>query len=149
MIIRLGAEKDIERILILSENFYEVAGCKEIIPFCADSSEEYIIISIDMGLLSVAEDHGLVVGFVLGIAVPFLMNKDYLVGTEIAWWMEPEYRKGSAGIKLLSHIEKSAKEAGCVMWSMMSLEESEPEKMERIYLSRGYKKTENTFTRVF
>lgn len=149
MIIRRANENDIEKLLVLSESFYQVAGYKDIIPFCKESSREYVLISLDMGLISVAEHKGEVVGFVLGLAIPFIMNKEYLVGTELAWWMEPEHRKGSAGIKLLAHIEKSAKEMGCRMWSMMSLEGLEPEKIEKLYLSRGYKKTENTFTKEF
>ena len=149
MIIRHGEEKDIKQCLILAENFYEVAGYKDAIPFCADSSEEYMNISLGMGLLSVAEDNSNIVGFILGLAVPHIMNKKYLVGTELAWYIDPAYRKGSAGIKLLKHIETSAKEMGCKMWSMMCLESQNPEQIEKIYLSLGYKKTERSYTRVF
>lgn len=145
-LIRSGTEEDIDQCLTLAENFYEVAGYSDSIPFCEESSREYFQISLDMGLFSVA-DEGEIVGFILGIAVPFVMNKNYLVGTELAWWVEPEYRKGSTGIKLLSHIENCAKELGCKMWSMMCLEDQDPEKIEKIYLSRGYRKTERSYTR--
>lgn len=147
MIVRHGKAEDIPRCLEMSENFYKVAGYDSVIPFCAESSEVYFEAAMEMGLFSVAEKGGLV-GFILGLSIPFLMNKSYLVGTELAWWVEPEYRSTNIGVKLLEHIEKSAEEAGCVMWSMMCLESQAPEKMEELYLKLGYEPRERTFTKV-
>jgi len=149
MIIRKAEEKDIDDCVVMAENFYNVSGYKEHVEFCKETVEGYIKMSLDMGLLSVADNGKGLVGFIGGLSMPCIMNKSFLTGSELAWWVEPEYRKGSVGLKLLDHIENSAKEMGCKMWSMMSLEQSRPDKMEKIYLSKGYKKTENTFTRVF
>ena len=148
MIIRAGQLIDLERCLDMAENFYEVAGYKEDIPLCRDSCREFMEFAMSQGLLFVAALEGSVVGFVLGIASPYIMNKNYLAGAELAWWVEPEYRKGSTGIKLLKAIEKSAKDLGIKMWSMMSLESVEPEKMERLYKALGYVPAERTYVRV-
>ena len=153
MIIREGRSIDLERCLDMAENFYEVAGYKDDIPMCGESCISFMEAAMDQGMLHVAEvDHeylnGYVVGFVLGICSPSVMNKNYLAGAELAWWVEPEYRKGEMGIKLLKAIEKSAKDLGVKMWSMMSLEAVEPERMAKLYKSLGYKATERTYVRV-
>lgn len=149
MIIRHGTMDDMAECLVMAENFYQVAGYKSVIPFCAETTAKYFKMALDgFGCMSVAEKEGKLVGFIVGLVSPSLVNENYLVGTELAWWMEPEHRKGSAGIRLLRHIEKSAKEIGCILWSMMCLEEQAPEKIEKMYLSEGYKKTERTFTKI-
>ena len=149
MIIRAGQLIDLERCLDMAESFYEVAGYKDDVPLCRDSCREFMEFSMSQGLLFVAALEDSVVGFVLGIASPYIMNKKYLAGAELAWWVEPEHRKGTTGVRLLKAIEKSAKDLGVKMWSMMSLESVEPEKMERLYNALGYTPMERTYVRVF
>lgn len=149
MIIRAGQLIDLERCLDMAENFYEVAGYKDEIPLCRDSCRFFMETALKQGMLFVATLEGHVVGFVLGICSPYIMNKNYLAGAELAWWVEPEHRKGSTGIKLLKAIENSAKDLGVKMWSMMSLESVEPEKMDRLYKALGYTQAERTYVRVF
>lgn len=112
--------------------------------FDEETASELIDGSLAQGLCSVAESDQ-VIGFVLGLAFPSILNKGYLMGAELAWWVEPAHRKSSAGIRLLRHIEKSARDLGIKAWSMMLLESLEPEKVEKIYLSIGYEPAERTF----
>lgn len=149
MIIRAAIESDISECLEMARNFYDVAGYKKDVPFCADSCAEWMKFSISQGLLFVADAGQKLAGFVIAVASPFIMNRKYLAGAELAWWMEPEYRHGSAGIKLLKAIEDSAKKSGIKFWSMMSLEEVDPDKVDKLYRSMGYQKTENTYMKVF
>ena len=148
MIIRAGQLIDLDSCLDMAEEFYAVSGYSEDIPICRDSCREFMEVSINQGLLFVADTGSKIVGFVMGIASPAVMNKAYLSGAELVWWVNPEHRKGPTGIKLLKSIEKSAKELGVKMWSMMSLESSEPEKIDRLYTALGYKRVERTYVRV-
>jgi len=144
MNIRLAQSGDKERVLEMAQNFYSVSGYEEHIPFDRETCADLFDTSMSMGLCSVAEDHE-IVGFVLGIAAPALMNKNYLMGCELAWWVEPAYR-GHVGIDLLKQIEDSARKLGLRMWSMVALETQNPEMVEKIYLDSGYTKTERTYT---
>ena len=141
--IRKGALSDKERVLEMARKFYSACGYESHIPFDYDSCASLFEMCLD--LCSVAEVDGKLVGFVLGIQTPYLMNRNYMVGGEIAWWVEPEYR--GIGIKLLRHIENTAQELGLKMWSMMCLESMEPEKVSEIYLKSGYQPTERSFAR--
>lgn len=147
MIIRQAQASDKERVLEMAQNFYSVSGYENTIPFDYETCSGLFDMALGMGLVSVAESDQ-VVGFVLGIAMPSMMNKNYLIGCELAWWVEPHCR-GKVGIQLLRHIESSAQKLGLAMWSMMSLESQNPEMIEKIYINSGYEKTENTFTRTF
>ena len=149
MIIRDGAIEDIDECLVMSRKFYELTGYEKVIPFCEKTTRKYFNMGIgEMGSLFVAEEEGKLVGFIIGLFVPSMTNENYLVGTEFAWWVEPEYRKGTTGVKLLKHIEESAKKIGCVLWSMMCLEGYSPDRLEKLYLGMDYKAAERTFTKV-
>ena len=117
------------------------------IPFDADSTVDYFALGLQCGLFSVAEKDGNVVGFIIGISAPCMVNRNYKIGAELAWWVDPQYRHGGDAIRLVKHIEQKAKEAGCALWSMMCLEAIEPDKVEKMYLHLGYEKGERTFTR--
>jgi|TARA_R110000803_G_C11804967_1_gene299895 hypothetical protein len=145
LIIRKAEKKDRKRVIEMAKNFYSVAGYDPHIPFDDETACELFECCMNMGLCYVAEEDE-VVGFVLGVAAPSIMNKNYLIGSELAWWVEPEHR-GKVGIKLLKHIEQSAEEIGLKIWSMMALESQNPESVEKIYLNSGYKKTETTYSR--
>lgn len=143
--IRHAGRDDAEAVLRMVKSFYSVSGYEKHIPLDDETCMGLINLSIDLGLCSVA-DNGQVVGFVMGITAPAIMNKNYLIGCELAWWVDPEYR-GKVGTRLLKHIENSAQEMGLKMWSMVALESQNPEMVEKIYLNSGYEKTEMTYTR--
>jgi GNAT superfamily N-acetyltransferase len=144
-LIRNGTQRDKDAVLRMAKKFYSECGYEAHIEYDYDSCSALYEMCLDMGLCSVAEVDGELVGFVIGLKSPFLMNQNYSIGAEVAWWVEPEHR--GLGLKLLRHIEQSAKDQGLKMWSMMCLESMEPEKVSEIYLKSGYKPTERSFTR--
>ena len=146
--IRHANEEDAIRVMELAHNFYQETPYALEIPYDPNTCAEIFFKALDQGLCSVAEENGEVVGFVLGLAFPSVMNRNYLMGCELAWWVEPAYR-GSVGYRLLRHIEKSAQDLGVKGWSMVALEDHDPEKVEKIYLRTGYQKTERTYSRFY
>ena len=147
LIIRHAEHKDIEQIEKLCKKFFDVCGYD----FCEYDEETInglLDTSICQGLTSVAEKENKLIGFITGLAFPAILNNKVMCGSELAWWVEPEYRKTSAGIKLLKHIERSAKDFGSLTWSMMCLEELDPDGLESMYKRMGYKPAERTFVRV-
>ena len=90
--VRKGKAEDREQVLAMARKFYAKCGYESHIPYDYDSCSQLFDTCLEMGLCSVAEVDGKLVGFVIGISSPFLMNQDYRIGAEIAWWVEPEYR---------------------------------------------------------
>lgn len=144
MIVRKAEARDKGYVLDMARNFYEVTDYEEHIPYDYESCGELFDRCVEQGLCFVA-DNGTPVGFVLGLAFPSMMNKDYMIGAELAWWVQPEFR--GIGFRLLRSIETEAREMGVKIWSMMALESLEPEVAEAIYLKAGYIPTERTYSR--
>jgi hypothetical protein len=149
MTVRAGTAQDFLPCVLMAERFWAVAGHADSIPFDADSTVDYFVMGLNCGLFSVAERGGRVIGFVIGVSAPCMVNRNYRVAAELAWWIEPEYRHGMDSIRLIKHIEKQAEESGCKIWSMICLESLEPEKVGNMYLGMGYKPAERSFVRTF
>lgn len=116
-------------------------------PACPDTIRGMVNLCVNDHLMSVIDIDGCIVGFAAGLTGPLLGNGSILSGTELAWWVDPEHRAGSNGIKLLKHIEQSAKDAGVKYWTMAYMESSMPETIKRIYEKMGYRQTEVMYTK--
>lgn len=81
-------------------------------------------------------------GVILGVLYPLFYNPDILVAQELGWWVEPEYRGTSLGIKLLKDFEKKAKELGAKKIIMFYLDAQTPDKIENILDRLDYKHLE-------
>ena len=143
--IRKATIDDIDQILVMSDNFWEETIYDE--PFIPEDTRIMVNMALEHGLLAVVDLEG-VVGFVAGVKAPLLANHSVLSGTELAWWIEPDYRKGRLGIDLMLYIENLAKMQGIKYWNMVSMESSNPEVANKIYSRLGYIKTETSYTKV-
>lgn len=83
-------------------------------------------------------------GFLAGMSSPFALGP-HLLASEIAWWVEPEYRKAGVGKLLMEAFEYWAKEkAGCTMVSMAVLGDDPGD----FYEKSGYKLYEKAYLKV-
>jgi len=144
--IRSGVRGDIPQILAMGSNFWQQTIYDE--PFCNDTVIQMAEYCIHNQMMAVLEIDGKVVGFACGVLGPLLCNQEVKTGTELAWWVEPEYRGGSGSIRLLMYIEKLAKEAGVKYWNMVFMESSMPETIKHIYERLGYKINEVVYSKV-
>jgi GNAT superfamily N-acetyltransferase len=65
-------------------------------------------------------------------------------GSEICWYVDPEFRGGDLGIDLLEHAEAWAYALGAVRFEMISPAGS---RLGRLYVRRGYRELETTWQR--
>ena len=144
--IRLATEEDIPSICDMASRFWEHADYEEEYNPGTTIALAKQCIENDMMLVAVTED-GLK-GFACGVIAPLLGNPNVLSGTEIAWWVEPDYRKTSCGISLLLELEEQAKKNGAKYWNMVYMESSMPTKVKQLYERLGYKKVETVYRRV-
>lgn len=144
--IRNGTESDIPRIVEMASEFWAHTIYEE--PACGESIASMAKFCIGQGLMAVLEINDKVSGFCCGVRGPVLGNNSSAAGTEIAWWIDPEHRAGSNGIKLLKYTEDLARAAGVKYWNMAYMESSMPDHIKSIYEKLGYKKTEVIYSRV-
>ena len=146
IVVRHGESGDIGSCVELAQKFWEETDYShiEFIPTC---TAQRFALCMEHGLFSVVERDGRIIGTTAGLTSPLLCNSYVKVGAELIWYVYPEERRGSVGIKLLRHIEQSARDVGCRLWSMMALEAVNPELAEKLYLREGYAKMERTYVK--
>lgn len=145
MSVRRGEARDIAAIVAMACEFWTHTVYEE--EACPESISAMVRLCLEQNLLSVVEINNEIAGFAAGIKGALLGNNKTAVGTELAWWVNPEHRSGSNGIKLLKHIEALAKEAGIKYWVMAYMESSMPETVKCMYEKMGYRKTEISYMR--
>lgn len=148
MNVRLGNNDDIPACVAMGEHFHAQTAYTDV-AYDNDSAAHMLAMSVEQGLLVVAEHDGALVGFCFGLSCGLPFNAAVKTGTELAWWIEPAHRKGRVALQMLALIEDAARAAGCKYWSMAALEAVNPERAETIYLRAGYRPTERNYTRAF
>jgi GNAT superfamily N-acetyltransferase len=100
---------------------------------------------LDHGAVFVAQaDGGDVVGMI-GASVIVHPISGELTGSEVAWWVEPEYRGGLAGVRLVVAAEAWAREAGALRFQMIA--PAGEVRVAELYRRRGYDEVETIFQR--
>jgi hypothetical protein len=144
--IRAGTREDVPQIVDMGRVFWKETIYKE--DFEPETVSELFNTCIDHGLMSVLEIDDKLEGFACGLKTPLIANSKVFLGTEVAWWVNPDHRQGKNGIGLLMALEKQAKEQGIKYWNMAYMQSSMPEKVEEIYKQFGYEKNEVIYSKV-
>lgn len=96
------------------------------------------------GALLLLEDDGVVVGGIGGT----LQNEPvsgHKLAVELFWFVQPKYRGTTGPLRLLAAYERWGQESGADHICMISMENSMPEEMDRLYRRLGYRKLETTY----
>jgi len=81
-------------------------------------------------------------GFIAGLHGEHWFNPEIKTFTELFWWVKPEYRGSSAGVRLLNaFIDYGEQRPG---WIVFGLEHNSPIKDETL-LKRGFRHQERSF----
>ena len=80
----------------------------------------------------------------LGCIVGEDLHTPRKVAVETYWLVDRKYRNSLGGIKLFKYFESWAESRGYIP-AMVHLTDSYPEKLERLYLKRGYKLVEKHY----
>jgi GNAT superfamily N-acetyltransferase len=84
-------------------------------------------------------------GIIVGILSPSFLEPQHYLASELVWFVEPEHRNGTTGIKLLKEFERIAKERGATRVQMVCLEKMTPEVVGKIYTKLGYNLVEHHY----
>jgi GNAT superfamily N-acetyltransferase len=100
----------------------------------------------EKGILLVAESEGKLQGMVGGTLFEWYFNPRYKSGQEIFWYVSPEYRGTTVGIRLLKEMERQAKAKGASSWIMISeAHMGNHDDMDKLYRKLGYSDHETAY----
>jgi GNAT superfamily N-acetyltransferase len=97
------------------------------------------------GIMQMAVDEDKIVGFLLAIAGPFPFNPAYTISTELAFYVDPKYRNGRVGIKLIKQAEFVARQKGIRFFNMISISGVGLKDPGKLYEKMGLNKTETVY----
>ena len=142
--IRAAITDDLPNLLRMSESFFNASGYEDITTFDNSDSKELLIKLIDLGTI-ITDGKSAMLGFVI---FPMFMNKSTIMSQELFWWVDEDARGTSTGIKLLKMAEQISKDSGATVMNMLSLEDLDGEKVNKMYSKLGYKRKEQSYMRV-
>jgi L-amino acid N-acyltransferase YncA len=145
MNIRNATEADLPLIAEMGKRFYALTEYG--LPYSKESVERWLGFMLSQNMVAVVEHEGQLIGFSGGIVSPFYLNDEYLCGQELFYWIEPEHRDKGAAIPLLRKMEALAAAAGCIHWSMLAIETSDPDRVASLYKRMGYRSIERSWTK--
>lgn len=143
--IRDAKETDFGAILDMCEQFWQHTSYSE--PFEREHVLKMVELAFNQDLLIVLDVEG-VQGFIAGVSSPLLGSSQSMAGTELAWWVNPVYRGGGAGFKLMRAMEYKARRNGIKYWNMASMASSNDKHANDIYERAGYKLNETLYQKV-
>lgn len=144
---RLATKEDIPVVVKFAENFYRVSGYNTM-RFSRQRTRSVVEAIVNDGGFSqvaiLALHEGKPVGMVVAIAAqpPFTEEK---VSSELAWWVEPEFRSSRLALRLFDAYETWAKTIGCTHIQSAYLTQTSPKGLDKFYERKGYIPVENSF----
>jgi GNAT superfamily N-acetyltransferase len=144
--IRQANKFDLPKIIEMLWNYHDSGNIQNL--QIEDDKTATKIISIIIaggGIALVSERDNELTGMLLALCVPYLWDSNKLVMSEIAFWVEEEYRGGTIGYRLLKEYVKMCdemKDKGRIDYYTMSQMEGQ----ELNYSKFGFKPIETTWS---
>ena len=143
--IRPATLQDLDAMVSMARDFYKVTPWSHLIDM-DDKSVEYMMIHfMESGFMAVSEDDGMVNGMFAGGMQASPFNVGVLVAMEAFWWMKPEARSSSAGLKLKKEFENWALENGAEVITMVAVDGESCKSVQKLYARNGYQCMEATW----
>ena len=114
---------------------YDIETCTEVAQVCMD----------DGLALLVEDDQRKIIGMLLVLVTPILMNKNHRSATEWVFYIDPDWRQGGLGQQLLEIAEISLRLRDVKLFNMALLENVTPEAAEKLYHKIGFQLAERTY----
>jgi len=142
--VRDATMDDLDRIIEMATRFVAETTYRDRIannPAAMRALAEGLLAN-DASICLLAEQGGRVVGMFGGIVYAHHISGERIAG-EVCWWVDPESRGSSAGLRLLREAERMAAARGAGAMQMIA----PTDHVAKIYRSLGYEFVEATYQR--
>lgn len=138
MEIRKAEIKDIARLMPLVKMFHE----EHLKPFGMGwdpvTIDQTMHIFIEQHVALVIENDQEIIGVIAGAVIPSFTDGSQRIFNESIWYVKPEHRGGSTGIRLLRLVEKYCINIGINKIVMIGMFNNEIDRLGSFYTSQGY-----------
>ncbi len=147
--LKVGQPDDIPQLPPLLKEFFKMSPFTEYtldLPKVMDALPK-MAVDRQNSIVLLSTDGEKVVGLIVGQRVIPTFSNDP-VALELAWYLQPDYRRSRRAVEMLDAFEAWAKMVGCkfVQYSILKgTEEADDHDVSKIYKMRGFKLTEQGF----
>jgi hypothetical protein len=143
--IRTLLIEDEEEVPSFFARFKDDSKCVSInVPYAQKYYRTMIENKMGQVFLLCDEETGSVHGGLACIKGP-VPHSGQMVAVELFWYVAPEYRGSLGALELLVAFENWAKENQCSSCALIHMMDSQPERLEKLYLRMGYKLLEKHY----
>jgi GNAT superfamily N-acetyltransferase len=143
--IRNATEADVDTIVRMARHFIAFAPHATIAEYEDTDLANAIRACMEHGVLLVAEQDDAVVGMLFGIVSGLWFAPRTLWASELAWWVEPAARGGTAGIRLVTAFQDWALKQGAKVVAMSSLHLDHDTRVGNVLERMGFSPSEHTY----
>lgn len=147
--IRLAKKEDMPFIVAMCEKFYSFTDASKIKEFSHSALYRLVdsFISSDYANCFVCGDNiPIACAGMTAMNHPF--TDDFLIVSEVFWWVEPDHRNKGIGKDLIRYAENWGKSIGAAASAMAHTAEIEPKKARETYEKLGYKQAEHSYWKI-
>jgi len=138
MKVRMMKDEDFEQVLGIIQEFQSQTPYP--IPF--NRKDMSTTLANLQKTAIVAETNGDIVGLLLLMIAPAFWNYSQKYGTELVFYVHPDYRKGGLGKQLIEKMEMLAQLHDLKMVTMANVSSNKNKVFDRYYSRLGYTKME-------
>lgn len=131
----------------MAQRFFPTSGYARIAPLGDVQAAGIALVTMESGVMLVAEADGTLVAMASLHVEPFIFNIDVTIAQEIVFWVEPEHRNGMLAARMLRAIEEACKRAGAQVIRMATLPSS-PNAAAQLYERLGFALSETYYVKV-
>ena len=140
--IRVASADDKADLVRMGIQFIAESGYRGLLTPVPEQQARVVDVLLEQGGVWVVQAGDVVVGM-LGIALTPLPVSGELAGVEMFWWLDPQWRRGTLGVRLLQTGERWAREQGCI-WLQM-IQPCGADRLAEFYRRRGFVPIETTW----
>lgn len=145
---RTATEHDATKISILGAKLYHELHYSEWVNYRPEAVEKTLLNLIEKGILLVAYEDDVILGYIGVAVVPLYLDPDTLAAEEIFWWVDESTRAKGVGEELLTRAEEAARQFGATLMSSMLNENAYKRGVGRLLESHSYRLAERTYFKV-
>jgi GNAT superfamily N-acetyltransferase len=143
--IRNATEADVDTIVKMARHFIAFAPHAAVAEYDDEDLANAARACMQHGLLIVAEQDNEIIGMLLGIVSGLWFAPRTLWASELAWWVEPAARGGTAGIRLVTAFQNWALKQGAKVVAMSSLHLDHDTRVGNVLERMGFEQSEHTY----
>lgn len=145
MTLRLATDKDEQEVLRMASCFHGVSPYKDL-EFSSTASlglfNAYLHGDKTSLVIILSEQDERPRGMVIGMSSTPLFSEDKMA-TEIAWWMDEEYRGSKDSLLMIEAYQEWSRRVGAKMTQVAMLDDLTD--LSRFYTKKGYRPAERSF----